>query len=265
MCLIFAKEKARMSRPKKRKYEKEEISRLSKALIENGRAVDVGQKRKHWTKHDIKNITPLTPTQDEMFHAFFNNFHICAHGSAGTGKTFIALYLAFSEILRHESPIDHIIIVRSAVSTRDVGFVPGTLEEKTALYELPYDDMCGSLFGRMSTYRDMKEAGIIRFLSTSFVRGLTWDNAVVIIDEFQNMTLPEVDSVITRVGQNTRVILCGDANHQCDLKKEKTCAKDVVNILSHMKDFALITFTKDDIVRSQFVKNWILARDDTNI
>ena len=148
-------------------------------LLLNHKAIQEGPKRKTWSTHDLKSIKPLTPTQDEMFHAWFQGDHICAHGSAGTGKTFLALYLAFLEILETQNQ-NRIILVRSAVPTREVGHLPGTLEEKTALYELPYHDICWELFGRKTTYQDMKDAGVIEFMTTSFIRGLTWDNAIVI-------------------------------------------------------------------------------------
>ncbi len=251
---------------KKRQFQREEMQRLEKALIENGKAMELGPRKKKWTTHDLKNIKPLTPAQEDMFHAMFNDFNLCAHGTAGTGKTFVALYLAFSEMLRHDSPYNHIILIRSAVSTRDIGFMPGTLEEKTAFYELPYEDMCATLFGRLSTYNDMKEAGIVRFLTTSFIRGLTWDNAIVIVDEGQNMTFHEINSVMTRLGENSRIIFTGDML-QTDLLKgssaERSGMERFIQIIKKMKEFTNVEFTRHDIVRSQFVKSWIIASEDS--
>jgi phosphate starvation-inducible protein PhoH len=239
-----------------------EIETLSLALVQNGRAMEEGNKRKHWSSHDIKAIQPLTPTQDDMFHAWYNDKHICAHGSAGTGKTFLALYLAINEIIgKHQKKI---IIVRSAVATRDVGFLPGTLEEKTALYELPYHDIMWELVGRASTYQDMKDAGLIEFMTTSFIRGLTWDNAIIIVDEGENMTLHEIDSIMTRVGENSRVMFTGDMK-QTDLdgKKNGTSGmQDALKIFDRMKTFELLQFSKHDIVRSDFVKSWIIASEE---
>lgn len=254
-----------MSKNRNRRREKEELERLSKALVENGRAIEEGPRKKKWTNHDIKNIKPLTSSQEDMFHAFFNNFHICAHGTAGTGKTYISLYLAFCELFKHDSLIDHIIIVRSAVSTRDIGFMPGDLDEKVAFYETPYKDMCASLFGRLSTYDDMKEAGIIQFLTTSFIRGLTWDNAIIIVDEGQNLSFHEINSIMTRMGENSRIIFTGDLL-QTDLRKgssaERPGMDEFLKIIKKMKEFANIEFTQQDIVRSKFVKSWIVASED---
>lgn len=219
----------------------------------------------NWTKHDLAHIRPLTENQDHMFKLWFSGHHICAHGTAGTGKSFLSTYLALSELLNPNNNIDRIIIIRSAVSGREIGHLPGTLEEKMMAFELPYIDIFAELMGRESTYDNMKKRGIIDFMSTSFVRGLTWDNAVVIVDEFQNMTWFEVDSVLTRIGENTRVLICGDDRYQCDLKREKTCARSLINTISKIPDFGLVNFTRDDCVRSKFVKDWIVAREDANI
>lgn len=247
---------------KRRNGRQAEIETLSLALVQNGKAIEEGGKRKHWSKHDIKSIKPLTPTQEEMFHAWFNDKHICAHGSAGTGKTFLALYLAINDVLQKYQ--NKIIIVRSAVPTRDIGFLPGTLEDKTALYELPYQDIMWELIGRNSTYQDMKDAGIIEFMTTSFIRGLTWDNAIVVVDEGENMTFHEIDSIMTRIGENTRVIFTGDIT-QTDLDGKKNgCSgmKDAIEVFKNMEEFALVQFNKYDIIRSDFVKSWIIAAED---
>jgi len=247
---------------KRRTGRQAEIETLSLALVHNGRAMEEGNKRKHWSKHDIKTIQPLTPTQEDMFHAWYNNKHVCASGSAGTGKTFLALFLAINEII--EKRQKKIIIVRSAVPTRDVGYLPGTLEEKTALYELPYHDIMWELVGRASTYQNMKEAGLIEFMSTSFIRGLTWDNAIVIVDEGENMTFHEIDSIMTRIGENSRIIFTGDIK-QTDLDGKKNGASgmlEALKVFDKMKEFESVQFNKHDIVRSKFVKSWIIASEE---
>ena len=198
-----------------------------------------------------------------MFHAWFNDKNLCAYGSAGTGKTFLALYLAINEVIQKRQ--HRIIIVRSAVPTREVGFLPGDLEEKTALYELPYHDIMWELVGRHSTYQDMKDAGLIEFVTTSFIRGLTWDNAIVIVDEAENMTFHEIDSIMTRVGENTRVIVAGDIK-QTDLdgsrKNGTSGIQDSIKVFDKMGGFECIAFNKYDIVRSDFVKSWIIASEE---
>ena len=226
----------------------------------NHKATLEGPKRKKWNTHDLKNIKPLTPTQDEMFHAWFQGDNICAHGSAGTGKTFLALYLALLEILDTRAQ-SKIILIRSAVPTREIGHLPGTLEEKTALYELPYHDICWELVGRRSTYQDMKDAGLIEFMTTSFIRGLTWDNAIVIVDEGENMTFHEINSVMTRLGENSRVIFTGDIiQTDLDGRRNGTCGmKQFLDVIENMREFSSIKFSVGDIVRSEFVKAWITA------
>lgn len=229
----------------------------------NIQAMNEGPRRKHWSIHDLKAIQPLSPVQGDMFHAWFNDLNVCAHGSAGTGKTFLALYLALNEVLQRNQ--QRVIIVRSAVPTREVGHLPGTLEEKLAAYETPYEDILHELFGRSSTYHDMKEAGLIEFMSTSFIRGLTWDNAVVIVDEGENMTFHEIYSIMTRLGENSRVIFTGDLV-QTDLDKRKNDVSGMagfMDVIKNMSCFEDIKFTKHDIVRSGFVKSWIIAAEET--
>ena len=227
----------------------------------NIRAIKEGPKRKTWSPHDIKSVRPLTPNQEDMFHAWFNDMNICAHGSAGSGKTYLGLYLALNEILDQNRDQSRIILVRSAVSTRDLGFMPGGLDEKMAYYETPYHAVLQELVGRPSTYRDMKDAGLIEFMTTSFIRGLTWDNAVVVVDEGQNMSFHEISSILTRIGKNTRLIFLGDTM-QTDLTKssrDQSGMGKMLSVIDKMSDFTTINFTHDDIVRSDFVKRWIVA------
>ncbi len=200
----------RRNKRKAQSKNKEQIAFLNEININNTRAMEEGPIKKKWSEHDLTCVKPLTPTQEDMFHAFFNGQHICAHGSAGTGKTFLALYLAFREIFDKRYEPDHIIIVRSNVATREVGHLPGTLDEKMSEFERPYRDMCHELFGRFTTYDDMKSSGLISFMPTSFVRGLTWNNAVVLVEEGQNLNFHEINSIMTRVGINTKVIFTAD-------------------------------------------------------
>lgn len=238
------------------------ITELSDALILNGQAMREGPRQKKWSKHDLKAVKPLTPTQEAMFHDFIVGKNIVAHGTAGTGKSFIALYLAFNELFRESKP-RRVIIVRSAVATRDIGFMPGTLEEKTAVYERPYVDMLGLLFGRYSTYQDMKDLGVVEFQTTSFLRGLTWDDAIIVVDECQNMTFHEINSIMTRLGMNSRIIFTGDAI-QSDLNKrtDKPGIDRLIKVTETMEQFSVIKFTRYDIVRSDIVRAWIEACED---
>lgn len=245
---------------------KNNVYELSEALVKNGKVWNEGPKRKSWSRHDVKSTKPLTIIQDEMFQEFFSGKNICAHGSAGTGKTYIAIFLALCELLKQGSDFERIIIVRSVVPTREVGHLPGTLEEKQSVYETPYKDIFAALLGHQSSYDDMKEVGLVQFCTTSFVRGLTWDNSIVIVDEFQNMQMSEFDGVITRAGENTRLIVSGDNVRQCDLKRgEVPAANDIIRVLGNMESFATVTFTVHDIVRSDLVKSWIKAREHLQV
>lgn len=245
---------------KRRNGQQAKIEFLETALSNNVRAIQEGPKRKTWSMHDLKTIHPLTPTQEEVFHAWFEGNNICTHGTAGTGKTFLAFYLALNEVLTQRQ--NKIIIVRSAVTTRDVGFLPGTLEEKLMNYEAPYHSIMWELMGRASTYQDMKDSNVIEFHSTSFLRGVTWDNAVVIVDEAENLTFHEIDNVMTRLGQNTRIIFTGDTK-QTDLDGSKRMGEQgltrAMKAFDNMNNFACIEFTVYDIVRGPLVRSWIEA------
>jgi phosphate starvation-inducible PhoH-like protein len=230
-------------------------------------AITQGPRKKTWSVLDIKTIKPLTEAQRSLIESYHMDNHIVADGSAGTGKTFLALWLGLNTILSKDFQEDHIILVRSAVASRDIGFLPGTAEEKLEPFETPYKDIMHDLLGKSSSYDDLKEAGKVKFMPTSFVRGSTWDNAVIIIDEAQNLTLHEINSVITRLGTNSRIIVCGDYN-QNDLigkRGESSGFKDFLRVVSFMKEFDVITFTKNDIVRSPFVKSWICAMEEAGL
>ena len=205
----------------------------------------------------LQEIEPLTQNQ---LIAFDSERHMLLHGVAGTGKTFISCYLAFDDMVKGQ--YEKLILIRSAVPTRDIGFLPGNEKEKSAIYEAPYKDIAVELFQRGDAYEILKTKGIVHFMTTSFIRGVTLRDAVIIIDECQNMTFHELDSIITRVGQNCRVIFCGDFR-QSDLNKNGL--KDFVRILKAMESFDLIDFEIKDIVRSDFVKSYITAKTDLGL
>lgn len=247
----------------RRKSKKDrQIEFLEDALIHNGEAAK--QPKKRFTLHDLKTIRPMSTGQEIMFNSYFSGKHIVASGSAGTGKTYAALYLALTDVLNSESKQDKIIIVRSAVATRDIGFLPGSILEKLMAYEEPYKDIMKDLLRKNTAYDDMKELDKLSFMSTSYVRGLTWDNAVIILDEVQSMTFHEINSVVTRLGKNSRLIICGDIG-QNDLvtkKSEQSGFNRMIEVTNRMDDFDTINFTRNDIVRSKFVKSWICACED---
>ena len=216
--------------------------------------------KKMKTELKISEVQPKTEKQQICFENFYKNKNLCLHGMAGTGKTFMAMYLSLNEILSKKSKARRIIIIRSVVPTRDIGFLPGNIEEKTNVYEMPYDNICTELFVNRDAYTELKLDGKIEFATTSFVRGLTFENAIVIVDECQNMNFHELDSIITRSGNNCRIFFCGDFN-QSDLGK-KTGIKDFMDILYKMKSFSLVEFDQNDIVRSGLVREYILAKND---
>ena len=213
-------------------------------------------------------IDPLTTNQDIFFTQYGEGKHIFAYGCAGTGKTFIALYNALRDVLDPETPYEKVYIVRSLVATREIGFLPGDHADKSDIYQIPYRKMVKYMFKMGSDaefemlYANLKNQGTLDFWSTSFLRGVTFDDAVIIVDECQNLNYHELDSIITRAGENTRIMFCGDGV-QSDLTKthERNGITDFQRILSKMESFSLIEFTIEDIVRSGLVKEYILAKN----
>lgn len=206
---------------------------------------------------DLQEIEPLTKNQ---VIAFESNKNLMLHGVAGTGKTFISCYLAFDDMVKNI--YERLVIIRSAVPTRDIGFLPGNEKEKASVYEEPYKDICIELFQRGDAYEILKTKGLVHFMTTSFIRGVTLRNATIMIDECQNMTFHELDSIITRIGQGCRVIFCGDFR-QADLQRNGL--KDFVRILKAMEEFEFVDFEIKDIVRSEFVKQYIIAKTDLGL
>jgi len=200
----------------------------------------------------LQEIEPLTQNQ---VLAFESDKHLVMYGAAGTGKTFLSCYFAFDDISK--GYYDKVVFIRSAVPTRDIGFLPGTEKEKASVYEEPYKDIAVELFRRGDAYDLLKQKGLVYFMTTSFVRGVTLRNAVIIVDECQNMSFHELDSIITRVGEGCRVIFCGDFR-QADLAKNGM--QDFLKVLRDMDEFDMIDFQVKDIVRSEFVKKYITSK-----
>jgi len=225
------------------------------------------KRRKPISEQYMLPIEPLTDNQKVMFDSWDADKMIYAYGVAGTGKTFVALYKALKDVLGEDTPYEKIYIVRSLVATREIGFLPGDHEDKSSLYQIPYKNMVQAMFEMPDDnsyemlYDNLKAQETISFWSTSFIRGTTLDNAVVIIDEAQNLNFHELDSIITRVGQDSKIIFCGDAA-QTDLIKtnERTGIIDFQRILQQMEEFTLIEFGIDDIVRSGLVKSYLISK-----
>lgn len=213
---------------------------------------------------DLRHISPLTINQNKAWKAYERGDHICLYGSAGTGKSFISMYLALREIAEKGSPYRKLLIIRSPQAGKQIGFLPGSEKDKIAVFEAPYKGICNELYGRGDAYEVLKNKGIIEFTGTSFLRGITLDDTIILIDEFQNASYQELFTILTRVGTNSKVIACGDIR-QDDLTseryKEASGGQDLLNLFNEMDEVTSIGFTTDDIVRSGFVKSVILAAE----
>jgi phosphate starvation-inducible protein PhoH len=226
------------------------------------------KRKKPLSSEYLVDIDPLTDNQRKLFDSYKEQKHIVAYGCAGTGKTFITLYNALQDVLDERSPYERVYIVRSLVATREIGFLPGSHDDKADIYQIPYKNMVKYMFQMPSDadfemlYGNLKAQETVKFWSTSFLRGTTLDNAIIIVDEFQNANFHELCSIITRVGENCKIMFCGDAT-QSDLIKtsEKNGVIDFMKILRTMPSFDIIEFGIDDIVRSGLVREFIIAKE----
>jgi len=224
-------------------------------------------KQKEITYSQLNEIKPVTDSQKVVFDSWKQGLNQFLFGCAGTGKTFVSLYLALSEVLKNETPYDKVVMVRSLIPTREIGFLPGDEEDKAALYQVPYSNMMQFMFEQPNEqafetlYNRIKAQGSFYFLSTSFLRGLTFDNTIIIVDECQNLNFHELDTIITRVGQDSKIFFCGDFS-QSDLTKthERNGLMDFLQILQEMEEFNCVEFNIGDIVRSGFVRNYLIQK-----
>ena len=217
---------------------------------------------------DLKHIYPITDNQVITFDAYDRGDNIFLHGCAGTGKTFISFYLALREVMSGETKRKKVVIIRNAQSSKDIGFLPGSEKEKLAVYEAAYKGICAELFHRDDAYEILKQKGILEFHSTSFLRGTTIEDAIIIIDECQNQRYVELRTVLTRTGDHSRVVLCGDTKQDdltSDRYKESSGLRDIMNVFKRMDGMTTVEFDVDDIVRSGFVRDFIIAENELGL
>ena len=241
-----------------------QLSRKERRKMEREARAAEGFKPSAVEAPKLSYVKPITVNQAKVFKAWFSGQHVAIFGCAGTGKSFIASYLALNE--REAKAAKKVLIVRSTVPSRDQGFLPGTDAEKLAVYEPPYRAIVDDLFGRHGTYNRLKDTHALEFVSTSYLRGSTYNDTIFVVDEVQNMTMEELDTVMTRVGQNSRVILMGDNKWQNDLKAKRqvSCVDHCRAIVDRIPGFTVVEMGVGDIVRSGFVKDWIVAREAGN-
>ena len=217
-------------------------------------------------------VEAITDNQKLLFDEYDKGQNIVAYGAAGTGKTFVTLYKALREVLDENSPYEKVYLVRSLVATREIGFLPGDHDDKSALYQIPYKNMVKYMFMCNTDsdfdmlYGNLMAQETLKFWSTSFLRGTTLDKAIIIVDEFQNLNGHELDSIMTRVGEDSKIHFCGDAS-QSDLVKasERTGIMDFLSILDLMPSISKIEFGLDDIVRSGLCKEYLLAKHESGV
>lgn len=216
----------------------------------------------------LKTLSPLTERQSTFLEAYNRgDYFIGCFGSAGTGKTTLPLYKGIEEVLSKDNPFKQVVVVRSAVATRDIGFLPGTQEEKEEMYELPYIEISAMLFDRPDAWVRLKEQGYCRFLTTTALRGISIDDSIIIVDEVQNLNWGEVNTVMGRIGHRSKIIFCGDFK-QSDLTKtprDSTAFHDFVKVARDMPSFTEIYYTPEDIVRSSLTRDWIMSCERNDI
>ena len=229
-------------------------------------------KKKEISSSDLVEVKPITDNQKLVFESYKKGLNQFLFGCAGTGKTFVSLYLGLRDVLKNETAYERVVVVRSLIPTREIGFLPGDEEDKAALYQVPYSNMVQFMFKQPNEqafsilYDRLKAQGSFYFLSTSFLRGLTFDNSIIIVDECQNLNFHELDTIITRVGQDSKIIFCGDFM-QTDLTKmgERNGLHDFLRILEEMKQFNCVEFDIGDIVRSGFVRDYLIQKTKLGI
>lgn len=238
---------------------------MSRKNRRNGKQQNQNQTFEENNHFSLRHISPLTINQQRVWDAYNNDYNLMLHGYAGTGKTFLSMYLALKEVLTSDI-YKRVVIIRSVVPSRDMGFLPGTEKQKAEVYEQPYQEICDDLFGRGDGWRILKLKRLVEFTTTSFLRGTTFNDSIIIVDECNNMNFQEIDTVMTRIGNNSRIVFCGDYR-QADLHKphDKTGIKELMAVTRRMPSFEHIEFGIEDIVRSGVVKEYIIQKTEMGL
>ena len=241
------------------------LTKRQRRILRQEGVIDIKNRINH-AKFGITDITrhyKLTNVQNNVIQAYDDDYHLVLHGVAGTGKTFLSMFLALRDVLEGHDLYNKVCVFRSVVPTRDMGYLPGSWKQKAAVYEEPYKMMCNELFSRGDAYEVLKNKNLFEFVTTSFIRGTTFNNSIMIVDEINNMSFHELDSIMTRVGKDCRIIFCGDYR-QSDLKEsnERQGLGRFLDILNRMGGFKRFEFRVEDIVRSDIVKDYIIQKSE---
>lgn len=244
------------------------LTRRQQRLSEKTTQKPKREKEVNSSNLQLKHVAPVTDNQIKAFNSYDDGQHLCMLGSAGTGKTYCALYLALKDVLDKRTPYKRVVIVRTAQPTKQIGFLPGKEKDKMEVYEVAYRGLCAELFGRGDAYEVCKQKGLIEFLGTSFLRGVTIDEAIVIVEEVQGMSWMEIHTLFSRLGSDARLIISGDTK-QDDLTSarynQKSGIAPMIKVLSRISSIDLVTFGIDDIVRSGWVREWITAYEESGV
>lgn len=201
---------------------------------------------------------PLTENQKRVLKS--RKDHLLVQGPAGTAKTYSVLARGLVKVSAGD--VDQIIIIRSPVEIRKIGHLPGDADEKMDPYAAPYIGLLAEISPKMN-YRALVSKRLLCFTPTTFLRGTTFHNSFVIVDEYQNLSEHELDTVMTRVGQGTQLCVVGDPAAQSDLPRhEQGEQADIIDTFASMECVDHVQFSVEDVVRSGFVKDYHIARSE---
>ena len=206
------------------------------------------------TTRKVSGIVPKTEKQKELLDALKASSQVFILGPAGTGKTYVTA--TYAADLYTTKEIDKIVITRPHVAVgKELGFLKGDLQEKTMPWALPVLDVLEKHLGKGTVETAIKN-GNIEMAPLALMRGRSFDNAFIIVDETQNITTHELKMLLTRVGEDTTIVLNGDIQ-QSDLKEADGLSKVIHLAKKHMLPVPIIEFGVDDIIRSDICAQWV--------